>query len=245
MNHIFNLQRQKTDQRDKPLSHLLRVHDEVKLPKCVDLRPNNPPIFDQGELGSCTANAGVRARMMLSGEQQMLSRLFQYYQERVIEGTISEDAGAQMRDIGKAMYNCGICPESDYPYEPSKFAKFPGEIAMKSAEKYKIGSYHSVPDLNGLRQVLALKQQPVLVGIDIYSSFESDKVSRTGVVPIPRKNEKLLGGHAVAAVGYNDIKKQVICANSWGAMWGDHGYFYLPYKFFDKGLAYDFWTLNI
>jgi C1A family cysteine protease len=243
--HIYNLRRQKDDDRDRPLSHSLNVNEAVKLPKSVDLRSKCPPIFDQGDLGSCTANAGVRARMMLTGETTMLSRLYLYYQERVIEGTVGEDAGAQMRDIGKAMFNCGICPELDFPYDVTKFAEKPSQIEDLDALKYKIGHYTSVPDIDGIRQVLALKQQPVMTGIDVYASFESADVAKTGKVPIPKMSERKLGGHAVCIVGYDDTKKWFILANSWGETWGDKGYFYLPYDFFVKQYAYDFWIINL
>lgn len=245
MIRIYNLKRQKDDGRDKSLSDILDVHEAVKLPVSIDLRPKNPPIFDQGNLGSCSANAGIRARMMLTNESQLLSRLYQYYQERVIENCVGTDSGAQMRDIGKALFNCGVCLESDFPYDITKFTKKPTPLNDTNALKYKIGSYNSVSDVNGIKQVLALKQQPVMIGMDVYPSFESADVAKTGIVPLPKKSEKILGGHAVTIVGYDDTRKWFVVANSWGTNWGDKGYFYLPYTYFTKGFAYDFWILNI
>jgi C1A family cysteine protease len=245
MKRIYNLKKQEVDKRDYQLKTIINVHADVKLPKQVDLRSQCIPVFDQGELGSCTANAGVFSRMFLSKETNLLSRLFQYYNERVIENDVNQDGGARMRDIGKAIQQFGICAENDMPYDISKFTVKPTPDAYNNALSNKITSYYSVPDMLGIKQVLALKQQPVLIGISVYSSFESKQVALTGIVPVPKKSEKLLGGHAVAVVGYDDAKKWFIVRNSWGENWGDKGYFYLPYLFFTKGFASDFWVLQL
>ena len=243
--HVYNLKRQDPDERDFQLSNVLNPHAAVTLPKSVDLRPKNPPIFDQKKFGACTAHAGVRARMMLTNEKTMLSRMYQYIKERIIEGTQGTDSGAQMRDIGKAIFNNGICPEIDWAYIESNLTKTPSATADHEAIKFKISSYHSVPDLDGIKQVLALKQQPVLIGIDVYESFESPSVAKTGIIPMPKKGEKLLGGHAILGVGYDDVKQWVIIANSWGNKWGDKGYCYIPYAYFTKGYASDFWIISL
>jgi len=240
----YGLIKQTKDPRDYKLKQLLSVHGAVVLPTSVDLRKSCPAIYDQGELGSCTANAGVAARVMLDKIKVQLSRLFLYYQERVIEGDVSQDGGAQMRDIGKALSTYGVCPETDEPYNAAKFTVKPSATAVKDALAYKIKSYYSVPDTNGIKQVLALKAQPVLSGILVYESFESATVAKTGIIPMPAKKEKLLGGHAICIVGYDDSKSWFICRNSWGASWGDKGYFYLPYTYFNGKLASDFWVLQ-
>jgi len=241
---IYPVKRQLIDERDYQLMSILNVHATVKLPKMIDLRNLCPHVFDQGQLGSCTANAGVAAREMLNKLPVTLSRLFQYYNERLIENDITKDGGAQMRDIGNAITTYGICLESTCPYDITKFENKPSPQAYTEALAYKIISYYSVPDLNGIKQVLALKQQPVLIGIDVYSSFESATVAKTGIVPLPKKSESMLGGHAICAVGYDDTKKWLICRNSWGETWGDKGYFYLPYTYVSKKYAYDFWCLQ-
>jgi C1A family cysteine protease len=238
--HVYNLKKQKADKRD----FQLKIEKLVAIPPIVDLRQYCPFVFDQGNLGSCTANAGVAARMMLDKLNILLSRLFQYYNERKIEGDIGQDNGAQMRDIGKAIQKYGICLDSIWSYKITKFAKTPSVNAYKTATDYKIGSYYAIPDLNGIKQFIATNQQPVLIGIDVYSSFESSSVAKTGIIPMPKRNEAKLGGHAIIAVGYDDTKSQVICRNSWGISWGDYGYFYLPYAYFANGYAYDFWVLQ-
>jgi len=241
---IYNLKKQTPDHRDFQAKKLLNVHASVVLPPAVDIRSKCPAVYDQGTLGSCSANAGIAARVMLDNLSADLSRLFQYYMERKIEHDVNTDGGAQMRDIGKALLNYGATPEVYFPYVIANFKKAPTHDAITHALTYKIKSYHAVADVTGIKQILALMQQPVLSGIDVYASFESDKVAKTGLVPVPKPNEKNLGGHAILIVGYNDAKKWFICRNSWGETWGDKGYFYLPYDFFTKGFASDFWVLQ-
>jgi C1A family cysteine protease len=86
---------------------------------------------------------------------------------------------------------------------------------------------------------------PAVIGISVYESFERQAVATTGTVPMPSKRERLLGGHAVCLVGYNDSKRRWLCRNSWGAGWGQAGYFTLPYAYLlSTGLSSDFWTLR-
>lgn len=242
MKRIYNLKKQKKDKRDFKLN--LNVHPKVSLPSQIDLRPSCPPVFDQGQLGSCTANAGIAAYLMLSKSTLSLSRLFQYYMERKIEGDIKQDGGAQMRDIGKVLQMFGTCLEKYFPYNISKFSNPPSIKATQDALTRKINAYHSVTGTDGIKQVLALMQQPVLSGITVYESFEGAGPAKTGIIPMPKKGEKILGGHAILIVGYDDTKNWFICRNSWGASWGDKGYFYLPYQFFINKLASDFWVLQ-
>lgn len=241
---IYNLKKQTPDHRDLQAKKLLNVHPNVTLPPSIDLRANCPSVYDQGNLGSCTANAGIAARVMLNNLNTELSRLFQYYMERKIEHDINTDGGAQMRDIGKVLLQFGATPEAYCPYVIADFKNAPTQTAVNQAQQFKIKAYHSVADMPGIKQVLALMQQPVLAGIDVYESFESNKVAANGIVPVPKPTEKNLGGHAILIVGYNDAKKWFICRNSWGESWGDKGYFYLPYEFFTKGFASDFWVLQ-
>lgn len=223
----------------------------VGLPKNVDLRAGCSQIVDQGELGSCTANAiasGLREFWELeAGNLTLLSRLWLYWQERYLEGSVDEDAGATIRDGMKVLQQLGCAPEADWPYDIEKFTQTPPEKATKDAPKYKIAKYHRVPNLTTLKTALA-EGYPVVIGIKVYQSFESDQVAKNGVVPLPTRWEQFLGGHAVLAVGYNDTKgtiyedqSYVICRNSWGETWGDKGYFYLPYSYFN-GYVTDMWT---
>lgn len=240
----YKLKRQIDDPRDHQLKAVINLHASVKLPSSVDIRSKCPAVYDQGILGSCTANAGVAARVMLSDLKVDLSRLDLYYNERSIEGTVSEDSGASMRDIGKAIAKYGVCEESFFPYVTEKFADAPSADAVSNALNYVVKSYYSVSTVDEIKSVLAVKQQPVMIGIQVYESFESETTAATGKVKLPTKRDKLLGGHAVLVVGYDNKHKWFIVRNSWGPDWGDKGYFYLPYTYLTKGYGYDYWVLQ-
>jgi C1A family cysteine protease len=241
----YLLKKDPRDLRDKVFRS--EHKDASTLPASVDLRSKMSPIVDQGQLGSCTANAiasGLREYLLLAGGQPLtrLSRLFLYWQERKLEGTVNDDSGAYIRDGMKVLQQIGVSPETDYPYDINKFTDTPSVQAEKDAGAYKIAEYHRVIDFVSMQAALAAGQ-PVAIGIDVYASFESDTVAKTGKVPMPKRGEKLLGGHAVLAVGYKKIGRTMyaIVRNSWGDTWGDKGYFYLPQKFFDKYVS-DMWT---
>lgn len=226
-----------------------RVVAPIKLPIKVDLRSMDNPIMDQGALGSCTANAISAAYMFdLRRQGKALftpSRLFIYYNERVMEGTIDQDAGAMIRDGIKAINKLGVCNEDIWPYNIGDFAKKPDTKCFKEALKHKAIEYRRVMrSMNDMRGVLAAGL-PFVIGFSVYESFESRKVSKTGVMTMPGKKEKLLGGHAVMVVGYDNDKEYWIVRNSWGTGWGDKGYFYMPYDYLlNANLSDDFWVVQ-
>lgn len=233
------------DQRDKLFkAEIVRT----ALPKKVDTRKNHPSIYDQTTLGSCTGNgiSDIYDYAYFKQHKEFIypSRLFIYYGEREIEGSVNEDAGAMIRDGIKFVADKGVCKEKTWPYDVSKFAQKPPLNAYEEAINFKIFSYERVNTLTQLKQSLA-QDRPVVFGFSVYESFESNKVATTGIVPIPKKKERLLGGHCVVAVGYDDDKKWVICRNSWGSKWGDRGYFYLPQAYFTKDLTDDFWSIKL
>ncbi|MDQ7096922.1 C1 family peptidase [Desulfosporosinus sp. PR] len=245
---VYLLKQDKVDERDKSF-HAILNKLKIVLPKVVDLRNGCSPVVDQGELGSCTANAiasGFREYLEIqAGKLTALSRLWLYWEERKLEGTVDDDAGASIRDGMKILHKYGCPPEIDWPYDISKFSQTPPTESFADAARYKIKEYHRVSSLIALKTALA-EGYPVVIGIKIYENFESDQVAQTGIIPLPKQGEQYLGGHAVLAVGYKDdaqIKDEgvVICRNSWGENWGDHGYFYLPYHYFDDNVL-DMWT---
>ena len=176
----------------------------------------------------------------------MPSRLFIYYNERVMEGTVNEDSGAQIRDGIKSVAQQGDCPETLWPYDITKFAVKPPAQCYQQALKFKALQYQRLSQiLNQLKGCLA-SGYPFVFGFTVYSSFESQQVAQTGHAPMPSPPEASVGGHAVMAVGYDDSQNWFIVRNSWGVGWGMQGYFTLPYAYLlEQNLANDFWTIRI
>jgi C1A family cysteine protease len=223
------------------------------LPTKVDLTPHCPKIvYDQAQLGSCTANAIAGAIEFDLLRQKltdfMPSRLFIYFNERAIEGTIKEDAGAMIRDGIKSVNKLGVPPEKLWPYSdnnPGPFQEKPSAPAYKEALKHQVTSYQRVPRVLRSMKACLASGFPFVYGFSVYESFESEEVAKTGEVHMPQPQEKLLGGHAVLAVGYDDAHQRFIVRNSWGPHWGKHGYFTMPYAYLlDADLSDDFWTVR-
>ena len=223
------------------------------LPDKYDLRtktPFLPDIYNQGDLGSCTANA-IAAAIEFDRKKQGLpdfvpSRLFIYYNERVMEGTVDTDSGAQIRDGIKSVASQGACSEDEWPYDISKFAVKPGDKCFSDALKDRAVLYSRLTQiLNQLKGCL-FSGYPFVFGFTVYESFESDAVAQSGIAPMPGAGERVLGGHAVQAVGYDNSQQRFIVRNSWGDGWGMKGYFTLPYAYLtDSNLSDDFWTIRL
>jgi C1A family cysteine protease len=236
------------DQRDQ--MYAAPVAMTAALPPSADLRPHCPPVYDQGQLGSCTANA-IGAAIEFDRAKQGLpdfvpSRLFIYYNERAIEGTIASDSGAQIRDGIKSIAKQGAPPEAIWPYDITKFAQKPPPQAYQQAMLDRaVGYQRLVPVATQMKGCLA-SGYPFVLGFTVYESFETQQVAQTGHAPMPAHGEKVLGGHAVLAVGYDDASGWFILRNSWGPTWGMAGYFTLPYAYLlQASLAQDFWTVRL
>ena len=221
-----------------------------KIIKLVDFREECPPIYDQGHLGSCTANALAFCYQYDELHQKELSeftpsRLFIYYNERNMEGHVLDDSGAEIHDGVQVMNTLGVCNETEWVYDISKFTIKPDENCYTNALLHKTSAFRPIQqELSQLRAAL-IAGFPVVFGFSVYESFESPDVAKTGNMPIPQPSEKLLGGHAVSAVGFDDTRQVFIVRNSWGASWGDKGYFYMPYAFItNPDMASDFWTIT-
>lgn len=222
------------------------IRPVIKLSKRVDLRETCSEVEQQGRLGSCTAQALAGNIEFLDkkidGEYTDTSRLFIYYNERAIEDTVDYDAGASLRNGIKTLKNDGACHEKTWPYVISRFTKEPPAKCYEEAKDHLIVSYHR---LNTLSEMLACltEEYPFVFGFAVYESFESAGVRQTGVVPMPKKEEIMIGGHAVMAVGHNQADKRFLVRNSWGRQWGMGGYFTMPFEYIEK-LAADFWTIR-
>jgi C1A family cysteine protease len=202
-------------------------------------------------LGSCTGNAiaGIIEYLCRRAKKNTdVSRLFIYYQERVYEGTVNYDNGAYIRDGIKAVNKVGVPTESLWPYNINKFAYRPTQAAYINAATRKAVAYQRCTDFLAVKAAIA-QGYPVVVGFDVYASFESGtwwQTNGTGMMPYPNKaTESILGGHAVALVGYDNTKNAFIARNSWGTGWGLNGYFYMPYQVIqDTTMSSDFWIIT-
>ena len=223
----------------------LKILDEV------DPRAELPEVFDQGQLGSCTANAvagAVEYDAKLNGtDPGFLSRLWIYFYERKLEGApTDQDSGAMGRDGFKVCHKVGVPLEKDWPYDIAKFSEQPPASLDHEAEQHRISNYRAVPrNLDSMKAILSNKQT-IAFGFTVYSSFESPEVARTGIMPLPSRNEQVLGGHEVLLVGYlKDEPNYGLVRNSWGTGWGLKGYFLMPWAvFMDANLASDFRTIG-
>lgn len=217
----------------------------IKLPPIVDLRLKMPPIYDQGIIGSCTANAFC-GLIGYDKPSFLGSRLFVYYNERKIANDVLNDSGATLYDGIKCLQQYGVCLETLWPYNVTKFAVCPSPICYKKALSNKALQVKNIQNTSFDMKTSLANGYPFVVGIAIYSSFETNNVAISGKVPMPNMTtEQLLGGHAVLCVGYNDIQKVWIMRNSWGIGWGMSGYFTLPYNYLlNPMLITDLWTIT-
>lgn len=217
----------------------------------VDLRTTGllPDIYDQGHLGSCTANALAAAFSYDQAKEDLKkfdnfdpSRLFIYYNGRQIEGNTLIDSGASIRDCIKTLSLIGVCPEADYPYDINKFTYKPTDTAYEHAKKYRALEYRRIiANPIEIRKAL-ISGYPVIFGFTVYESFMTDIVATTGVANIPKLNEKIIGGHAALIVGFEN--GNFIIRNSWGKSWGQNGYFTMPFSFFCDKYCGDMWIIQ-
>jgi C1A family cysteine protease len=219
------------------------------LPSAIDLRSECPPVYDQGQLGSCTANGiagAIEFDQAKQGTKEFTpSRLFIYYNERVMEGTVNQDSGAQVRDGIKSVATLGAPPETEWPYNIQEFAQQPPTVAYTDAKLDLVSSYARVAQNLAQMQGCLAEGYPFVFGFTAYESFESTTVAETGIVPMPASGETVVGGHCVVAVGYDDTTRTFIIRNSWGTGWGLKGYCTMPYEYLlNSQLASDFWTLR-
>jgi C1A family cysteine protease len=232
--------------------HIYQMAPMAVMPTRVDLRQYCSPIEDQGALGSCTGNAIAGQIELINRKKNSkthdVSRLFIYYEERVLEGSVRWDAGAYIRDGIKVCYTKGAPLESLWPYNQTKWATKPVQAAYTDALKRKVTGYQRCTNFAAVKNAVAAGN-PVVIGFTVYDSFESGNWwYTTGMMPYPNTStEQVLGGHAVTIVGYDDNLGggRFIVRNSWGTGWGDQGYFYMPYQVIQNtGMSSDFWLIS-
>lgn len=249
------------DYRDLKYSLHVEYKETPLLPPSVDLRPDLSPIEDQGQLGSCVANATcgnleyLQLRDIRENEPgperfgdafDALSRLFLYYNCRAIDGDISFDNGTQIRTAILSLRDSGICRETSWAYDTSQVYMCPPPAAYIEAAQHTVTTGYRIDNTNLTAMKQCLANGFVFVfGVSIYTSFMSDYAAKTGIIFMPRFFESKLGGHALCCVGYDDKKKDFLVRNSWGAGWGDQGYCWMPYTYLnDAGLCSDVWTIR-
>jgi len=235
-----------------PLDWKYRPHSSVvrRLPAVVDLRRHCPPVYDQLHLNSCSANAiaaALRYDEIKEGRPHVPSpsRLFIYYNERVLAGVVGTDSPVSLRDGYRTVSKVGACPETMWPYDPRRFRRPPTPPCFAAAHRHRAIAYYRLRRaVTDMRACLA-ERFPFVMALAVHQSMLGRQVRRTGLVPVPGHHDRLRGGHAILAVGYDHAKRLLIFRNSWGPTWGDGGYGYLPYSFLaSPDLTWDFWTMR-
>lgn len=244
----FGWRKDLPDHRDRYLA--LHSSKKESLPSTCDLRPQMGfDIYDQGNLGSCTANAIAGAfhfsQLKQGCKDFQPARLYIYYNERAIEGTCDQDSGAAIRDGMVACSKLGVCRETTWPYDVDKFAEKPAPACYSEGKDNLVKAYARVPQtLLDLKACLN-EGFPFCFGFLVLSSFMTPEVAKTGKMCMPKDDDGVLGGHAVLCVGYDDDLGCFIIRNSWGADWGVKGHFYMPYEYMCwEQLVQDIWCIN-
>lgn len=250
--HLGGWRRQPADKRD----WLLAAPPAAALiPPAAQLDMSLVPVFDQLSIGSCTANAGCSMVAYLDGlddgVSRVYSRLYLYARTRQLEGIeLSEDSGAYIRDVFKALRGDGVCLESEWPYGSGRaYVLEPDDRATSAALLHQAKFYYRCPSLRTIRASIA-HGFPVEVGFDVPTSMFDAATEASGEVRYPDRADAFDGGHAILLVGYDDARMvgkdqgALRFRNSWGAGWGDGGDGWLPYKFFEEGHASDAWSLR-
>jgi len=222
------------------INNIEEINNEKKI---VDLRNNFSEIYDQGKINSCTANA-LCSIFEYDNKNFRGSRLFLYYNERSLINENDIDNGGYIEDGIKSLKLYGLCKETDWIYNIDNVLIKPDKKAYEEAKKnFIIEALNINNDLKTIKEWLN-KNEPITLGILIYSNFMNNNSAKTGKISLPSKNDKLLGGHAVIICGYNDNENIFILRNSWGNYWGDKGYFYLPYEYITNNeLSGNLWII--
>lgn len=228
------------DLRDIPMALVL---PPIPLPKSFDYTRQMSPVRDQGSDGTCVAFASVVGikEYQDSKEYRKLIKLsprFVYSLCKKFDGA-PEEEGTYPRVAMKVLLNYGVCPENYWPYRPQQKDR-PKKNAEKDAKRYRIKAYARLKAVLEMKRSL-LVNGPFLAGVKVFESWLAKKVQKTGLIPIPKRNEQLIGGHAVCIVGFNDSRQLFKFKNSWSAKWADKGYGYLPYEYI-KRYCSDAWS---
>jgi len=193
-----------------------------------------PEIVDQGNIESCVPTCISTVYYYLTMKQSnhlnfRISRLYLYYQFRRLYDDVKLDEGSTIRDCINILYKDGVVPEFLYPYVESKIFNNPSEFLEKYSRFCKCLGFENI-SRKVIKQYLLL-DNPVLCGIKLFDSVYSDEVKNSGIINYSEEYDKILGGHCIILVGFDDSKKYYKFINSWGSTWGDKGFGYLPYDY--------------
>lgn len=228
------------DLRDIPMALVL---PPIPLPKSFDYTRRMSPVRDQGSDGTCVAFASVVGVKEYQDTKEYrkfieLSPRFVYNLCKKFDGA-PEEEGTYPRVAMKVLLNYGVCPESYWPYKPQQNDR-PKKNAEKDAKRYRIKAYARLKAVLEMKRSL-LVNGPFLAGVEVFESWLAKKAQKTGLIPIPKRNEELIGGHAVCIVGFDDSRQLFKFKNSWSAKWADKGYGYLLYEYI-KRYCSDAWS---
>ncbi|GLG01585.1 peptidase C1 [Alicyclobacillus hesperidum subsp. aegles] len=208
------------------------------IPVVIDLRKYFGPVYNQGDKGACSAFAATSWyaswRVKHGYTWQEYSEDAQYYEERVLEGTVMQDSGATIWDAVLVLAKKGVMPENKDPYTDEDFYRKPDDKDFIPGSQLPLELVRRLPHSrlvdyatdalgNGL---------PILFGATVFPELESDETARTGILTMPSEYEQPIGGHAMVAVGYDARREMILVRNSWGADWGIGGYFWMPFEYF-------------
>jgi C1A family cysteine protease len=251
-NRIYNIIPDIKDERDFMFKAEKLKVDNVILPSSVDLSDKMPPILDQGSLGSCgpsqISNSMRYCLSKLKFDEFQPSRLYMYYFARLAEGSsLDQDTGITIRGGLKAIQKYGACSENNWGYNIPKFTERPNNDCIVAGRSHMSEFRY----IRVQQSLVNIKQAifggfPVIIGVKLYKSFESNQVAKTGDVPMPNiRKEAYLGGHCVSIVGFDDTTQRFKLSNTWSTSWGNKGYFTLPYDYIlDTSLASDLWIVT-
>ena len=255
MAHILNVRKDAFDPRDRTVAP-----NQASGAVRISFRDKVAYVKDQGQAGSCTAHAGTeileiafrqhKSELPLSVDRSTLrfSPLFQYAQERMLEGTFNQDAGAGSRTIFQVLTQTGVCLESEDPYSDKDIFVKPTAQMLSEAARFKADAYHRILDVATAKTVLQ-SGYTFTIGTPLYEQFEGEAAADTGLIGMPKGSS--IGGHEMHVIGCDDTKSVLgqvgafEVQNSWGPDWGDKGFCWLPYAYCEKLMSeIDFWTLH-